>query len=498
MRWIESGTRERGLEYRPELDGLRGIAILAVVGYHAFPALVPGGFVGVDVFFVLSGFLISSIILRQLRGATFTLGGFYLRRVRRLFPALALVLAVCLLLGWFLLLPEEFENLGRHIGAAAAFVLNFAVRRESGYFDPAAERRCCTCGRWASKSSSTSCGRCCCCFCGVFQEPCLAGVAAIVVVSFALAVAYARTDPRGGFFLPVTRFWELGLGSLLAVLDGPTAVARLRPRLPDRWRAKLSMLGVALICAAAFLFDSRMASRVGPRCCPRRARSVSRRSAPEPAGGSESLAGGPLVFVGVISYPLYLWHWPLLSFATILGSGSVPAVVRAAAVLVSFILAYLVFRFVEQPIRVRPELRTSGMLAAGLGALGVAGLAVFAANGVHARFGHDVRYLETASRVNRYCPPSFADRGLFNYCKSNSASAPEVVFLGDSRTQAVYEGIVSLVDHGDARHRMLLLARGGCPPMLGVGSDASDAHRGAVMRRGLPSLSISTSCSRML
>ena len=201
MRWTESGTRERGLEYRPELDGLRGIAILAVVGYHAFPALVPGGFVGVDVFFVLSGFLISSIILRQLRGATFTLGGFYLRRVRRLFPALALVLAVCLLLGWFLLLPEEFENLGRHIGAAAAFVLNFAVRRESGYFDPAAELNP-VLHLWSLGIEEQ--------FYVVwpllllllwrFPRALLAGVAAIVVVSFALAVAYARTDPRGGFF----------------------------------------------------------------------------------------------------------------------------------------------------------------------------------------------------------------------------------------------------------------------------------------------------------
>src|SRR5215510_15110856 len=123
------------MTYRADLDGLRGIAILAVLGFHAFPAFAPGGFVGVDVFFVLSGYLITGIILEQLRRSTFTLTDFYVRRARRLFPALAVVLTACLVFGWFALLPDELKELGKDVGASAAFVLNLTEWRAGGYFD---------------------------------------------------------------------------------------------------------------------------------------------------------------------------------------------------------------------------------------------------------------------------------------------------------------------------------------------------------------------------
>ena len=125
--------------YRPDVDGLRALAVLAVLGYHAFPGAVPGGFVGVDVFFVISGFLITGIILDELGRGRFTFTGFYWRRIRRIFPALILVLAACLALGWRVLLPDEFAQLGKHVAAGAAFVSNIALWRESGYFDAAAE-----------------------------------------------------------------------------------------------------------------------------------------------------------------------------------------------------------------------------------------------------------------------------------------------------------------------------------------------------------------------
>ena len=279
----------------------------------------------------------------------------------------------------------------------------------------------------------------------------------------------------------MTRFWELGLGSLLAVLDGPTAVARLRPRLPDRWRPKLSMLGVALICAAAFLFDSRMAFPGWAALLPAAGAVCVLSGVPGTGWQKRILAGGPLVFVGVISYPLYLWHWPLLSFATILGSGSVPAVVRAAAVLVSFILAYLVFRFVEQPIRVRPELPPAGCWPPG-----------WARWELQAWPFSPLMVSMPASVMT--CAISRPHRGSMGIvhlrlpiagCSTTARATARLRLNGVPRRfphGAVYEGIVSLVDHGDARHPMLLLARGGCPPMLGVGSDASDAHRSSCDR----------------
>src|SRR5262249_39330309 len=125
--------------YRPDIDGLRAIAVLAVIGFHAFPRYFPGGFVGVDVFFVISGFLITSIILRQLQGSTFTLAEFYASRVRRILPALLILLTACLAFGLIALLPDEIEELGKHLVAAATFASNFELWRESGYFDRAAE-----------------------------------------------------------------------------------------------------------------------------------------------------------------------------------------------------------------------------------------------------------------------------------------------------------------------------------------------------------------------
>jgi peptidoglycan/LPS O-acetylase OafA/YrhL len=471
--WAEA--RDRELHYRPDIDGLRGIAILAVLGFHAFPTYIPGGYVGVDVFFVISGFLISTIILKQLSRSTFTLQGFYVRRARRLFPALAIVLVSCLLLGWFALLPQEFQSLGKHVAAAAAFVLNFAVWREGGYFDPAANLNP-VLHLWSLGIEEQ--------FYLVWPlvllvlwrhtRSLVATIGALVATSFALNIVFMHTDPKGGFYLPVTRFWELGLGCLLAAVADRQPGAGMRLFIAARLRPALSVLGFALICAAALLFDNRMAFPSWAALIPAAGAMCIICATQDNWFQRHVLASGPLVFVGALSYPLYLWHWPLLSFATILGSGIVPVEVRAAAVVLSFGLAFLVFQFVERPIRSRAPVPASGVLAAGLGTLGIAGLAIFMAAGISSRFGHDVRALQTASKVNHYCLHTFAGRADFNYCKSTSAAPPDVIFLGDSRAQAVYDGMVSLTGR---HYPMMLLARGGCPPVLNVRTRESDKHQ---------------------
>jgi peptidoglycan/LPS O-acetylase OafA/YrhL len=479
MRWFVAWaqSRDRELHYRPDLDGLRGIAILAVVGFHAFPTYVPGGFVGVDVFFVLSGFLISTIIIKQLCSSTFSLADFYVRRVRRLFPALAVVLAACLLFGWFALLPDEFQSLGKHVGAAAAFILNFSVWREGGYFDPA-ETLNPVLHLWSLGIEEQ--------FYLVWplvllllwqhKRSLAVTIGMLVVASFVANIVFSHRDPRGDFYLPVTRFWELGLGCLLAVLgrrQRPGLLAGLRRALPGL-QPVLGGLGFVLICAAAVLFDAHMPFPGWAASVPVAGAMCIISASPDDWFRKHALAARPLVFVGIISYPLYLWHWPLLSFVTILGSGTAPGTVRAAVVLLSFLLAYLVFRLVELPIRTRSPLHASGVLAAGLGTLGVAGLIVFSAAGIKSRFGHDVHALQTASRINHYCLKNFPGRQDFNYCKSTSDAQPEVMFLGDSRTQALYDAMVSL-PHGS--YPMMLLARGGCPAMLDVRAAEQDPHR---------------------
>jgi len=125
----------RGCPYRADIDGLRGLAVIAVIGFHAFPSILPGGFIGVDVFFVISGYLITRIIIENLCRGTFSFRGFYYRRIKRIFPALVIVLIACFIIGWAILLAEEFEQLGKHIASGALFVSNFMFWREAGYFD---------------------------------------------------------------------------------------------------------------------------------------------------------------------------------------------------------------------------------------------------------------------------------------------------------------------------------------------------------------------------
>ena len=128
-------------KYRADIDGLRAVAVILVVAFHAYPEIIPGGFIGVDVFFVISGFVITSIILDELESGIFTLRGFYARRIKRIFPALVLLLVLVYLLGWIVLLPKEYQHLGKHISASTAFINNLVSIGELGYFDKDADSK---------------------------------------------------------------------------------------------------------------------------------------------------------------------------------------------------------------------------------------------------------------------------------------------------------------------------------------------------------------------
>ncbi len=203
--------------YRRDIDGLRAIAILSVLCFHVFPDLFPGGFIGVDVFFVISGFLISGIIIGNLEKGSFSLVGFYSRRIRRIFPALAVVLVACWAFGWFVLLTDEYKQLGKHIAGGAGFISNILFWRESGYFDSAADRKPLL-HLWSL---------------GIEEQfyiiwPLLMSLAfrrklklvsmmlLLAVISFLVNIGGIRGNAAGLFYSPVTRFWELLIGCILA------------------------------------------------------------------------------------------------------------------------------------------------------------------------------------------------------------------------------------------------------------------------------------------
>jgi peptidoglycan/LPS O-acetylase OafA/YrhL len=432
-------------EYRADVDGLRAVAILLVLVFHAFPAALGGGFVGVDVFFVISGYLISGIILAQLDRGRFTFRWFYARRVRRILPAMALVITLSLAFGWRVLWPAEYSLLGKHAAGAAASIANLLMWKEGSYFEPAAThqpllhlwslgieeqfyfvwpvflavawRR-----RWLSSKLILAC------------------LALSLLLNLELIALYA---PRNAFYLPVTRFWELLIGAWLAWRAMPAN----RPAvvMPAAERNVMSFAGLAAVLASAALLDATVAFPGAWAIPPTVGTAMMIAAGPDSWLNRRVLALKPMVAVGLISYPIYLWHWPMLSFARILHGGPPAASVRAGIVVASVVAAALTYLLLEKPIRFGPH--TSGRLVAivlATMAAGAAGLMVRLDHGVPgrseaaARVFDDVDLEETAITAPP-CPRRMDSLG--DCAIADSGAAPTAAIIGDSHARRLFLGL---------------------------------------------------------
>ena len=379
------------LPYRPDIDGLRAIAVLAVVAYHASPRVLPGGFVGVDVFFVISGFLISSLIVKAREEGRFSIVDFYRRRILRLMPALLLVLACTWALGWALLTPAEFDRLGLHLAAGTTFLSNFTLWRESGYFDGEAALKPLL-HLWSLAIEEQFY-----LFWPAFllllwplgRRRLLLAAAVVAALSLGANLLTVPQSPGTGFFLPHTRFWELILGAGLSLV----ALPAMRPAVRDG----LSLAGLALIVAAMLAFSGALAYPGWRALLPTVGALLLIAAGPAAWVNRQLLSRRLLVMVGLVSYPLYLWHWPLLVFQRLLPEHDGDRWTRIAAVALALGLAWLTWRWVERPVRhaASPQGRTlaaSAMLAM-LGGLLLVGLATQATQGFPARFPPHLQYL---------------------------------------------------------------------------------------------------------
>ena len=337
-----------GSGYRPDIDGLRAIAVLSVVLYHFGIGGLQGGFVGVDVFFVISGYLITGIIQSELSKGEFTLARFYERRARRIFPALFVMLVVTMMAGLFVLLPSDLARLGQAATATVLFVSNAMYFRESGYFDDASD--------FNALLHTWSLG---------VEEQFYLGlplllmavhryrpqwrlqvIAACALMSFAACVLVQPIMAKAVFFLSPFRAWELLLGSLVAL--------GVAPQVRDvRLRQTLSVAALAALVGAIVFMRSGVDFPGWKAAIPVLATAVLLHL----GGGGRTWVGGvlswrPLVFVGLISYSLYLWHWPLLVLVRY-RHGMAPLSALEGWVLlgVSLLLAVASYRFVEQPFR---------------------------------------------------------------------------------------------------------------------------------------------------
>jgi|JI10StandDraft_1071094.scaffolds.fasta_scaffold16263_1 peptidoglycan/LPS O-acetylase OafA/YrhL len=441
---------ERSPDYRADIDGLRAVAVLAVLGFHAFAPWVPGGFVGVDVFFVVSGFLITGIVFNELEAGSFRLSSFYARRARRILPALVVVIAVVYGAGWAVLLRSELEELERHVLGAALFASNFLLWSETGYFDTAAEVKPLL-HLWSLGIEEQFYLVWPLLLAALRRWRLLWATLALMAMSLAWNAVTVLTEPAAAFYLPHQRVWELLVGALLALV-----VRRHGASTPVRSPALLSALGLLLIATSVVGIDAHQRFP-GLAAVPAVLGTALVILAGSQAWPNRRMLSAPgLVWIGLISYPLYLWHWPLLSFARILEGREPDITNRIALIASAFVLASLTYRFVEMPFRygrlraqsVRLPLRAMALAGAlGLTAFDGDGM-LMPAHGVTGEPGQR-RFHEFVEKTFHPCAdPTLAAeapkwRGYVRCRQSKPGTQVDVALVGDSHAEHLFPGLAS-------------------------------------------------------
>lgn len=344
------------MKYRPEIDGLRTVAVLPVVLYHAGVPFLSGGFAGVDVFFVISGFLITRIIAEEARERRFSILRFYERRARRILPALFLVMLVSIPLAWRVMVPYQLENFTQSMVATLVFLSNVLFWFEAGYFAVEADFKPLL-HTWSLAVEEQ--------FYVVFPlllvllyrlgaKTVVPVLAVFAAGSFAAALFWGMSAPSATFFLIQFRAWELLIGALAALW---------MMRAPPAANDALAATGLAAVLLSFFIV-SESSLWPGPLTLlpVLGSAAVILFSSPDSRVG-RALAWGPMRGCGLISYSLYLWHLPLLVFLNIAWFGEPPALLVAGAVAASFLGAFLSWRFVERPFRVPGVVRIGPFLA---------------------------------------------------------------------------------------------------------------------------------------
>jgi peptidoglycan/LPS O-acetylase OafA/YrhL len=469
----EGGT---ALAYRPDIDGLRGLAVGLVVAYHAFPRFRTGGFVGVDVFFVISGYLITLLVLGGLQTRTFSLIEFYRRRVRRIVPALLVVVTACCIFGWWLLLPSELQSLGGSVKWCALFLANLFFAQTGGYFDPVAESNPLL-HLWSL---------------GVEEQfylvwPVLLILAvkrgvtmrvlgAVIAASLGLSIWSAWNGTTPHFYNPASRAWELAVGGMLAAWQLRTPrrpAADDSSSRPPRWLGAqaISLLGLALIIAGGVCWtvDKRIPGIWS--VIPTAGAALLIAAGPRATANRWFLASRPMTSIGRISYPLYLWHWPLFSFTRIvLGHPAQPAM-AAGAIVIALAAAYATTRWVEVPIRYG-ELGRKAVpaLLAGLALVALAGGALQARWITGRLSGPIFSQWDAAANDWHFSGDNHIDeRTGFGTLTVSSRRDRKVLFIGDSHIQQYWPRVRRIIDaHPDSARSAVFVSFPGWPPLPGI------------------------------
>jgi peptidoglycan/LPS O-acetylase OafA/YrhL len=467
------------MQYRADIDGLRAIAILPVLLYHAGVPLVTGGYVGVDIFFVISGFLITRLLMSDIAAGTFSIATFYERRIRRIMPALLTVLAATFTLGYMVSMPGDLADIGRSAVATTLFYSNFHFWLTSGYFE-APHSAMPLLHTWSLAVEEQ--------FYILFPLLLLAiaryarGWFLTVLIplalgSLALSIAAVHYGVAGGFaasgafYLLPTRAWELLLGALLAI--GAT-----RPLISPRLNDGAAAIGALLIIVPIFTFTAQTPFPGINALYPCIGAALLLYSAPNGMYANRILSYPAMVFTGKISYSLYLWHWPLIVFATYANGGALSAWQTILIIAATVGLSVFTWRFVEQPCRHTGFLqrRTVFTLAGVAATLCIAiGLTFTVTNGLPQRLPETVRAVAAYADYNT--APVFRSGQCFlendsdtlqNFdqrgCLGMSPDKLNVLVLGDSHAAHLWYGLFNTLPNLN----ILQATASGCRPLLDI------------------------------
>lgn len=434
------------IKYRPDIDGLRAIAVAAVVAFHAYPATIRGGFVGVDVFFVISGYLISSIIFQNLDQGTFSFTDFFARRIKRIFPALILVILSSYIYAYFYLFPVDMAQLGKHIAGGATFISNFTLWQEAGYFDVSTETKPLL-HLWslAIEEQFYIIWPIVIFFSWNKKSLVLPLLFSSISISFILNVYYLNKEPSMVFYLPFFRFWEILAGSLLSYLDRNKAKLPLSSDMRASIGAILLLLGIGVL-SHKILFPGWWA------LLPVMGTFLIISAGPEAYLNSKILANKKVIALGLISYPLYLWHWPILAFLRIWEGGKATTLARSLAVVISILLAWITFEFFEKPIRLKSWDHKTAFFSLGMFLLGALGIGTNMYGGLPGRWPKEI--VEYAAITKPFEYFGYLEKTRESICHSTKEVEknkvedrcidkirPLVFLMGDSFSAALYPGL---------------------------------------------------------
>ncbi|WP_314140153.1 acyltransferase family protein [Buttiauxella noackiae] len=435
------------IKYRPDIDGLRAIAVVSVVIYHFFPSVLPGGFIGVDIFFVISGYLITSILKKDINRNNYSIVEFYRRRIDRIFPSLIVVLCSAYVFGWYALFSDEYMQLGKLIAGGAAFAANIVLYFDSGYFDISSNMKPLL-HLWSLGVEEQY---------YIFFPPLLYAfykfklkaqhvVSFVAIISLLLCVYQTGVDEVKAFYLPQYRVWELLAGSCLAMYG-----SGLREKYIINTVGMISLLVVIL---SLFLVNNTMPFPGFMALIPVLFSVIFIASGPDSFVNKTMFSNRITVYLGKISYPLYLWHWPVFSMAFIINGGFPSINSRLLLILVSLLLAVMTYHFIEKPLKgFRSWSFKTIPLFVGVGMFGVLGYLIFQNKGYperkNVKVSQDVSFQMNGPlwqyTRNSFCLDKFhferVDEMKWWFCMLSRPGNPEIMLLGNSYANHLYPGI---------------------------------------------------------